>query len=60
MGDLPEGTLASLPLRPILGHFRWPRPTRKAPKRPSRALASLPCILTMQPNGFIRLGNFPK
>eukprot|EP00959_Pyramimonas_sp_CCMP1952_P098294 2054620-Pyramimonas_sp.AAC.1 len=48
MGNLFKGTLASLPPRPILNHFRWPRPAREAPERASKALASLSFLLLIR------------
>eukprot|EP00959_Pyramimonas_sp_CCMP1952_P279184 5836983-Pyramimonas_sp.AAC.1 len=45
MGHLSKGTLASLPPRSILGHFRWPCPAREASKLASKAMASLSRVL---------------
>ncbi|CAK0873961.1 unnamed protein product [Prorocentrum cordatum] len=45
MGNLPRATLASLPLRPVLGRLRWPRSAPRASKWPSAARASFSCVL---------------
>eukprot|EP00959_Pyramimonas_sp_CCMP1952_P459367 9478147-Pyramimonas_sp.AAC.1 len=60
MGNPPKDAFTSLPPGPILGHSRWPRPTRRASKWASKALASLLRILVMRvdtPEFFRGLGS---